>query len=174
MRAILRHRRPSYAEGVNPLDAATWQALGLLLTVLGLLLSIVLWRRRGPAAGIRGAAWSLLPLAAGLTGTLRLLWQIGDSILSWAVRLVFSPVVWLGIATFAVSIMLFAVSAAMRARGVGGRREAGRAVEGGADRGVRGGKDSLPGTASRRRAEPAVQDKDMDDIEAILRKHGIS
>jgi hypothetical protein len=171
MRAILRHPRPSYAEGVNPLDAATWQALGLLLTVLGLLLSIVLWRRRGPAAGIRGAAWSLLPLAAGLTGTLRLLWQIGDSILSWAVRLVFSPVVWLGIATFAVSIMLFAVSAAMRARGVGGKRGA---VDGGADRGIRGGKESLPGTASRRRAEPAVQDKDMDDIEAILRKHGIS
>jgi hypothetical protein len=168
MRAILRHRRSSYAEGVNPIDAATWQALGLLLTVLGLLLSIVLWRRRGPASGIRGAAWSLLPLAAGLTGTLRLLWQIGDSILSWALRLVFSPVVWLGVATFAVSVMLFAVSAAMRARGVGGRREDGRAVTG-TERG-----ESLPGTASRRRAEPAVQDKDMDDIEAILRKHGIS
>jgi hypothetical protein len=159
---------------VNPLDAATWQALGLLLTVLGLLLSIVLWRRRGPASGIRGAAWSLLPLAAGLTGTLRLLWQIGDSILSWAVRLVFSPLVWVGIATFAVSLMLFAVSAAMRARGVGGRPGRGGAVEDGTGRGGRRGRESLPGTASRGRAEPAVQDKDMDDIEAILRKHGIS
>jgi hypothetical protein len=142
------------------IDATTWQALGLTLTVLGLLISILLWRRRGPATGVRGVAWSLLPLAAGLTGTLRLLWQIGDSIVNWAVRLVFSPVVWVGIAVAGVSLMLFAVSAAMRARGMGtaGRRPA----------------KQLPEQSSRRKAEPAVQDKDMDDIESILRKHGIS
>jgi hypothetical protein len=143
------------------IDETTWQALGLMLTVLGLLLSVLAWRRRGPAAGLRGIAWSLLPLAAGLTGTLRLLWQIGDSIVNWAVRLVFSPVVWLGIAVAGVSLMLFAVSAAMRARGIGaGRRD--QAAK------------PLPREASRKKAQPAVQDKDMDDIEAILRKHGIS
>ena len=152
---------PPYAGGVSSIDATTWQALGLLLTVLSLLLSIVLWRRRGAASGIRGIAWSLLPLAAGLTGTLRLLWEIGDSIVGWALRLVFSPVVWLGVAVAGVSLMLFAVSALMRARGVGARRH---------DRAPR----AVPQQASRRRAEPAVQDKDMDDIEAILRKHGIS
>ncbi len=146
---------------MNGIDATTWQALGLTLTVLGLLLSLLLWRRRGPASGVRGIAWSLLPLAAGLTGTLRLLWQIGDSIVSWAVRLVFSPVVWLGIAVAGVSLMLFAVSAAMRARGVGTSKRTAPAKE-------------LPDKPSRKRAEPAVQDKDMDDIEAILRKHGIS
>jgi hypothetical protein len=144
------------------IDATTWQALGLTLTVIGLLLSILLWRRRGAASGVRGVAWSLLPLAAGLTGTLKLLWQIGDSIVSWAVRLVFSPVVWIGIAVAGVSLMLFAVSAAMRARGVGTSSRAGAPAK------------QLPEQASRRRAEPAVQDKDMDDIEAILRKHGIS
>jgi hypothetical protein len=30
-----------------------------------------------------------------------------------------------------------------------------------------------PRPAGKGRSEPAVQDKDMDDIEAILRKHGI-
>ncbi len=146
---------------MSSIDATTWQALGLLLTVLGLLISLVLWRRRGAASGIRGIAWSLLPLAAGLTGTLRLLWDIGDSIVGWALRLVFSPVVWLGIAVAGVSVMLFAVSALMRARGLGARRRA-------------GAQRAVPQQASRRQAEPAVQDKDMDDIEAILRKHGIS
>jgi hypothetical protein len=146
---------------VNSIDATTWQALGLTLTVIGLLLSILMWRRRGPASGLRGIAWSLLPLAAGLTGTLRLLWQIGDSIVSWAVRLVFSPVVWVGIAVAGVSLMLFAVSAAMRARGVGSTPKA-------------TARKPLPGQPSRASAQPAVQDKDMDDIEAILRKHGIS
>src|SRR3712207_7438621 len=48
------------------------------------------WRRRGPVSGLRGVAWSLLPLAAGLTGVLKLGWEITDSVLSWTARLVFS------------------------------------------------------------------------------------
>jgi hypothetical protein len=150
------------------IDASTWQALGLLLTVLGLLVSLALWRRRGAASGIRGIAWSLLPLAAGLTGTLRLLWEIGDSIVSWALRLVFSPVVWLGVAVAGVSILLFAVSGLMRARGVGVKRR------GSATGALPDQPSRAAAQPSRRSAQPAVQDKDMDDIEAILRKHGIS
>ena len=151
---------------VNDIDATTWRAIGITLSVIGLFISLLLWRRRGAASGIRGAAWSLLPAAAGLTGTLRLIWQIGDSIVSWAVRLVFSPVVWLGVALAGVSLVLFAVSAAMRSRGVGTKRVAP------ADSGKQ-----LPRERSApkaKKAEPAVQDKDMDDIEEILRKHGIS
>ena len=144
-------------------DSSTWQALGLTLTVLGLLLSVLLWKRRGPASGVRGAAWALLPAAAGLTGTLRLIWEIGDSIVGWAARLVFSPVVWAGVALAGLSLVLFAVSAAMRARGVGTTRSV-RAS---------GSAKPLPKERSSRQATPAVQDDDMDDIEAILRKHGI-
>ena len=152
---------------MDGIDSSTWQALGLTLSVLGLLLSVLLWKRRGPASGLRGAAWALLPAAAGLTGTLRLLWEIGDSVVSWAVRLVLSPVVWAGIALAGVSLVLFAVSAAMRARGVGTTRAAGSSSS------SAGPTKPLPHERSSRTAEPAVQDKDMDDIEAILRKHGI-
>lgn len=142
---------------MDRIDSSTWQALGLTLTAVGLLLSVLLWRRRGPASGLRGIAWALLPAAAGLTGTLRLLWDVGDSVVGWAARLVFSPVVWAGIVLAGVSAVLFGVSGAMRARGVGARRTA----------------TELPAERSRQKAEPAVQDKDMEDIEAILRKHGI-
>ena len=148
---------------MDGIDSSTWQALGLTLSVLGLLLSVLLWKRRGPASGLRGAAWALLPAAAGLTGTLRLIWEIGDSIVSWALRLVFSPAVWAGVALAGLSLVLFAVSAAMRARGVGTTRPVGSA----------GSAKPLPQERSSRQAQPAVQDKDMDDIEAILRKHGI-
>jgi hypothetical protein len=148
---------------VDGFDSSTWQALGLTLTVLGLLLSVLLWKRRGPASGVRGAAWALLPAAAGLTGTLRLVWEIGDSIVSWAARLVFSPVVWAGVALAGLSLVLFAVSAAMRARGVGTTRSVRSS----------GSARPLPQERSSRQAKPAVQDDDMDDIEAILRKHGI-
>jgi hypothetical protein len=162
---------------VGNIDASTWQALGITLTLLGLIVSFLVWKRRGAAAGVRGVAWSLLPAAAGLTGTLRLLWQIGDSVVDWAVRLVFSPVVWVGIMLAGVSVVLFGVSAAMRSRGVGST--AGRAAKP-----VRKSDAALPTERSTRKAQPAGapdgkagkvdNDDDMDDIEAILRKHGIS
>ena len=157
------------------IDATTWQALGLLLTVLGLLISFVVWRRRGAVAGLRAVAWSLLPAAAALTGTLKLLWQTGNDIVNWAVHLVFSPVVWLGVVTAGVSLMLFALTAAMRARGLGsaGRRDKAEKAEK-ADKALPTERSSKP---ARRpgASKPAVDTADdMADIEAILRKHGIS
>ncbi len=161
---------------MDSFDSSTWQALGLVLTVVGLLVSVLVWRSRGAAAGLRGVAWSLLPVAAGLTGTLRLLWQIGDSVVSWATRLVFSPVVWLGLATAGVSLMLFALSALMRSRGVGTKtgRDT-RRVDGEQAPSLpreRSAKPAAPGRSAKP-SKPAVGDEDMDDIEAILRKHGI-
>jgi hypothetical protein len=118
-------------------------------------------------------AWSLLPAAAGLTGTLRLLWQVGDEVASWAVRLVFSPLVWAGIVLAGVSVVLFGVSAAMRRRGVGGRpksREKERSLP--AERSAPAAGPAKP--PARGAAKGAAQDDDdMADIEAILRKHGI-
>lgn len=141
---------------MGEIDNATWQALGLTLTVLGLLVSVLLWRRRGAASGLRAAAWSLLPLAAGLTGTLRLLWELIDSVTSWAARLVFSPAVWLGIVLAVVSGVLFVVSGILR------RRTASRRA--------------VPATPARGKGAPAVGggDDDMAEIEALLRKRGIS
>jgi hypothetical protein len=147
---------------VGSIDATTWQAVGVTLTVVGVLLSLLLWRRRGPASGLRGLAWSLLPAAAGLTGTLKLLWDIGDSVLRWATRLVFNPVVWAGITLFGCSLVLFALTAAMRARGVGRRSAEGKALP------------RERSSAPARAASPKPDDGMDDDIEAILRKHGIS
>jgi cytochrome c oxidase assembly factor CtaG len=60
-------------------------AVSLGVTVLGLLGSWRVHRRRGAASAMRGAAWSLVPMATYLTG-----------LTAWAAALVFSPVKWAG------------------------------------------------------------------------------
>lgn len=156
-------------------DRTTWQALGLVLTLLGLGLSALVWARRGPAKGLRGVAWSLLPLAAGLTGVLRLGWEVGDAVLDWAAGLVFSPVVWLGLVVAGVSAVLFVISGWMMRR-----HGALPAKEPGAPAQVAGPAKSQPhaslptGGASRAGASrTGSAGDDMADVEEILRKHGI-
>jgi hypothetical protein len=151
---------------MGTIDNATWQALGLTLTVLGLVASALVWRRRGVTAGLRAVAWSLLPLAAGLTGTLRLLWEIADSIVTWALRLAFSPVVWLGIVLAAVSVVLFVVSGVLRRRTPAATGTGRASLDTGGRRGLEG--RSPAGAPDR----PA--DDDLSDIEDILKRHGIS
>jgi len=103
------------------LDSSTWAALALVLTILGAGYAWVSWRRRGLAAGVRGLAWTLIPVAAWLTGTLKLAANILNAVLDWAAKLVFSPVVWLGIIVAAAAAGLWVASGVMRARGIGVR-----------------------------------------------------
>lgn len=150
--------------GFGVVDAVTWQALGLALTVVGLLASLMVWRRRGATSGLRAVAWSLLPLAAGLTGVLRLLWQIGVDIAGWAVRVVLSPIVWLGVVVAGVSLVLFVVSGVLRSKG-GGRR-------GRRDPAAR--KPEVSSTGAPAAEGAADEDDDLADVQAILKRHGIS
>jgi hypothetical protein len=141
-------------------DEVTWGALTLTLTAIGAVWTWFAFRRRGVAAGLRGAAFTLLPPAAFLTGTLEMFTEIGGSVADWATHLVLSPIVWLGIVLAGVSAVLFVVSGALRARqpGEAKAKEAKPRKE-------------LP--ASDRKGEPVLDD-DMAEIEAILRKRGIT
>ncbi|MGH3414112.1 MAG: hypothetical protein ACRDPH_13640 [Marmoricola sp.] len=146
-------------------DGALWGALACALTALGGVGSYVAWRRRGVAAGVRGVAWSLLPIAAWLTGTLRLLAHVLGDIGDWAVRLVFSPTMWLGICLVGVAVVLFGASALLRRRTPRDRTRATKAPHRGKP--LPAGHD-----AADPAADPAADGVD-DEIEAILRKHGI-
>ena len=152
-------------------DSSTWQALGLVLTIVGLGLSVMVWRRSGAGHGLRAVVWSLVPLAAGLTGLLELAWEMLDALLSWATRLVFSPVVWLGLVVAGVAVVLHLAGSFLVRRsrsrpsarlGAGINRRASLASE---PRATKRSKRS-------KRSDAVVEDQD--DIEAILRRHGIS
>jgi hypothetical protein len=164
---------------VGEYDATTWQAIGITLTVVGLVLSFLAWRARGAAAGLRGAAWSLIPLAAAMTGLLRVVFEVTESVSAWAVRLVFSPAVWAGIIVGGLSATLFVVSGFLRRRGgerpTRAERKAQKAKQKEAAAGSSPAAVTSTGpTPARGQGTAAVQDDDMADIEAILKKHGIS
>ncbi len=137
------------------MDDVAWGALALSLTLLGGIWTWFAYRRRGFAAGLRGAAFTLLPLAAYLTKTLQMLGEIGDAVADWATSLVFNPQVWLGIVIAGVAGVLFVVSGWLGAR----RDDTPKQVRGKKPEAVEGS---------------AIVDDDMADIEAILRDRGIT
>ena len=161
------------------IDDTTWAALALILTILGAAYTWVAWRRSGPAAGIRGLAWTLLPVAAWLTGSLKLVTGILEDIVNWAAKLVFSPVVWLGIVVAGVAVALWVLSGFMRARGIG-VRDPDPSVRSARGKEVGAGKaaEKAPGAQPARKKPAAAKRgnddiEDLDEIEAILKRHGI-
>ncbi|WP_223830657.1 cellulose synthase [Nocardiopsis quinghaiensis] len=160
----------------------TWMTglvLGGGLTLVGLVISFVVWRAKGAASGLRGVAWSLLPLAAGLIGLMNAVWQFIMSLFGILVGLLFNPAVWAGVVLAGVAVVLYVVSGVMRARGAGARPR---------DRAPKASKDAKgaqPGTtagAENARGQVGAPPKksgtdddlsDLGDIEELLRKRGI-
>lgn len=148
-------------------DSAAWGALAFALSILLGVVTFFRWRSQGVVAALRWAGWTILPVAAWLTGVLELAFEVGQSVGDWAVDLVFKPSVWLGIVLAGVAAVLLGASALLRNRGTG------TALPGDARSGSVEARK--PGKAVRRgRAPAAIGDDDLGDIEAILRKHGIS
>ena len=152
------------------MDEAAWGALALTLTLLGGFYTYVAYQRRGLTAALRGGAITLLPVAAWLTGVLELLTEIGDAVGDWAVKLAFSPSLWAGVVLAGVAVVLFVVSGFLADRGVGAKPRPPKQKD----------KQALPAAPPAERA-PVVADApasgvdaEMAEIEAILRKRGIT
>jgi len=151
------------------MDETTWGALALVLTLLGGGYTYWAFSKRGAAAGTRGAALTLLPAAAWLTGTLKLFTRIVDAVVDWATSLVFSPTVWLGVGLAGLSFVLFFLAGLLRSR------------SGDADTGPDARSRSVPKTDAKRglpasrQPEPGpVVDDELADIEALLKRRGIT
>ena len=169
-------------------DKIAWLPLCGGLTGLGLVLSYIVMRRRGLGAGLRWAAWSLLPLAAYLTGSIEMFWKMGAAIGDFAKGFVFSAQVWSGIAVAGLAVVLFVVSGPLRRRrvkpgqdqqavgheGVGRRPPDGRL----APRTAPVATTARPGprapVKARKGKNAADDDDDLGDVEDILRRHGIT
>lgn len=149
-------------------DDVAWGALTLTLTTLGAMWTWFAFRRRGPVSALRAAGFTLLPLAAYLTNTLRMFTRIADAVASWATTLVFDPFVWLGTVLGATGLLMIGTARFLRRRGQ--PREPGRTSR------IlrRSPRAELPPSSAGAGAAKAAPDDDMAEIEALLRKRGIS
>jgi hypothetical protein len=139
----------------------SWGALALALTALGGIYTWWALRHRGFAAAIRAAGITLLPLAAWMTGLLQVFGTVTNAFLHFFTRLVFSPLVWLGVIVFFVAFVLIGASNFLT-------RHQDPAPEKPERRG-RAPKAVGPAT----RPDPLIDDE-MAEIQAILKKRGIS
>jgi hypothetical protein len=173
-----------------------WLPLTAGLTVLGIVLSYLAYKRGGWRAGLRGVSWSLLPIAAYMTGAIEMLWKIGAAIGDFGTDFVFSPVKWIGVGVTGLAFALFLASGGrLRRRAARDARKAARAdgknaaesapgragltepdVGTALTRALPTTRTQVPATPAKsktsRKAGPA-DDDDMKDIEEILRKRGI-
>jgi hypothetical protein len=180
-----------------------WLPLTAGLTVLGLLLSYVIWRRSGVRPALRAVAVSLLPIAAYLTGATAMLWKIGTAIGEFGTGFAFSTTKWVGIGVTGLAIALFLAAggrasrkASKEARKAARSKQEDPAFEGGAAGRGNVLTEAMPATSATRamatsrtqvpvtrRSEPPPAkasrkaapsgDDDLKDIEDILRKRGI-
>ncbi len=171
---------------MNTWNSIMWFPICAGLSGVGLVLSWFTWRRRGLRRGIRAVAWSLLPMALYLTGSILLVGRIGSAVVQFASSFVFSPKTWAGVILLCLSAVIFLTSGGVpRLR----RRKRADRKSNGKDVGRK--PEAAPVTASNNRAvaevgaapkqaKPAKQGKGGDDdgldpeVAAILRRHGIS
>ncbi|MEU6081290.1 hypothetical protein [Streptomyces sp. NPDC047108] len=146
------------------------------LSAAGLAIAILTAYRRRYARATRIAAFALVPVGLAMAGLAQLGGKVGRAVGDWAADLVFKPTVWAGFAVLAVSVVLFMIA-----------RVAGRRTGRGAPQGTEGRPGVEPAASApavgpgRKAAQPAPKAKkgrsdgldDFEDIEAILKKHGI-
>jgi hypothetical protein len=151
------------------MDDVSYGALALALSLVAATYTWFAYQRRGLGAGLKGAGLTLLPIAAYLTRTLRMLAEVADAIGDWAVRLVFSPVVWVGVILAGVAVQHDGDGRVVEARGGAAPVKSPRKPK------QRGNEQlpASPGAATAGRS-PAPADDEFADIEALLKNRGIT
>ena len=139
----------------------SWGALALSLTVLGGIYTWWALRHRGMTAAVRAAGITLLPLAAWMTGLLSVFGDVVDTFSNWFAHLIFSPKVWLGMIIFFVAFVM-----------IGGANMVSRRIDPKPKKAPRGA--SQPKAVSPTAAPDPLIDDEMAEIQAILKKRGIS
>lgn len=153
--------------------------LGAALAAVGFVISYFVWRRKGAAYGLRGVAWSLLPLIAGLLLLMDVVLQFVLGVLGILLTMAFKFQSWVGLGLAVLMVVLYVVTGFMKSKGIGvkpGARPQDKAKGGDEGTPAAGGAPPAAGQVKApqpRQSKAPAADEDFGDIEALLRKRGI-
>ena len=155
--------------------------LGAALTAVGFVISYFVWRKKGAAYGLRGVAWSLLPLIAGLLMLMDVVMEFVLGTLGVLLTMAFRLQSWVGIGLAVLMVVLYVASGFMKSKGIGVKPGA-RPQDKAAAKAEGGGTPATGATPpaagqvnapQSKKAKAPAADDDFGDIEALLRKRGI-
>lgn len=151
------------------MDWAWWPwAAGL--TVVFLVLTVLAFRQRGAAAGVKLLGISMLPMAAILLGLQHTLRVVVQEVWRFITQFVGATPAWIGLGMAALGVLLYLLGGVLNTRKLNRASRTGE-VDGPAA----SGKPALGAAPKGRKAKPAADgDDDMSDVEEILRRRGIS
>ncbi|PSK99132.1 hypothetical protein CLV30_11833 [Haloactinopolyspora alba] len=142
-------------------------AIEVAVAVVGLGLVVLSFRQgraKGWAASLQMAAGGFLLMGASAIG-----------VVEFVVGLVFSPLAWAGVGMLAIAGVLFTVG--QKLEGPSGKKSKGTdevpQSRDAAGEVAEAPKTEAPKGKGKKKASESSGDSDLDDIEAILRKHGI-
>jgi hypothetical protein len=138
-----------------------WLPWVALASAAGIVPAVLAWRKQRRAAAVRWLGWATLPWAAWLLGLFPLVSRVADAFADWSARFVFNPAAWVGIVLAVVGVALIVGGGRLGARRATGEASPRRKPADAAEKPARG-------------QVAASKDPADDDIEAILRKHGIT
>ena len=141
------------------------------LTLLGIIITGIAWRRGNKGRVVQGVGLALAPVALYFSGLLRLLWNGIVAFGTWASTLIFSPAIWFGMALLGLCVVLWVVGG-MVARRSAPRAKETKAAPAASTTAALPAKGGRAGRASAREQQPEV-DPEMAEIEALLNSRGI-
>ncbi len=136
-----------------------WLPNALIMTALLGAVAVWRWRRKGAISGLRWTGVAMLPLSLYAMGLFRLFWNVAISISNFATGFVWRPSVWIGLIMAVIAVALIVLPARL-------------------DRSLPGA-DGTPSRSSKKTKQVSstksrsTGDDDMDEIQDILKKHGI-
>jgi membrane-bound ClpP family serine protease len=140
------------------------------IALLGIILTGLAWRRGNKGRVLQGAALTIVPFGLYLTGLLGMLWDAVVALVRWAVRLVFSPTLWIGFVILALCVVLFVIGTVLVRLNPGSKRRQKSVEAAGTAKQPAVGAGRPKGAAAKSQ-QPV--DPEMAEIEALLKSHGI-
>jgi hypothetical protein len=155
-----------------------WWPVAGALTLVGLVLTVLLWRRRGAGAGMRMLGASFLPGAivlVGLQGVLKELWK---SLVRFVTGLLFSPQIWVGVGMAVIAVICILIGNRLTVRKLKQVGTTTTTSATGSKPAVTGGAKATSGSAPKQVAAKNPREptglEGMEDIDEILKRRGIN